>query len=113
MKARRICIRPAVREFTPRGAKGQPVVLTLDELEALRLSDVEQLGQDSAADCMQVSRGTFQRILYKARHKAASALTEGRGILLEGGNYTRSGRCGCTQCARCVYEQKEREKEDE
>ena len=52
---------------------------------------------------MEVSRGTFQRILYRARQKVAGALCEGCPIVIEGGNYqlASSGQ-GCPHsCSRC------------
>ena len=60
-------------------------VLTLDELESLRLADFVGLGQGEAASRMNVSRPTFGRIVGQARKKVASALIQGRGIGIEGG----------------------------
>lgn len=53
------------------------VEMELDELEALRLSDVEGLSQSEAASRMNVSQSTFNRILSGARSISARALTEG------------------------------------
>jgi predicted DNA-binding protein (UPF0251 family) len=61
------------------------VVLTLDELEALRLADLEGLSQEEAAAKMNVSRPTFGRIVDQARKKVATALIRERGIGIEGG----------------------------
>jgi predicted DNA-binding protein (UPF0251 family) len=61
------------------------VLLTLDELEALRLADLEGLGQVEAAERMNVSRQTFGRIVEQARRKVAAALVHERGIGIEGG----------------------------
>jgi len=60
-------------------------VLTLDELEAIRLADMEGLGQQEAAGRMNVSRPTFGRIVEQARGKVASALVNARAIGIEGG----------------------------
>lgn len=57
----------------------------LDEYEALRLADVEQLQHDQAAECMGVSRQTFGRILDIAHGKVARALVGGLGLRIEGG----------------------------
>ena len=54
------------------------VVLTLDELEALRLADLEGLYHDRAAERMGISRTTFGRILSEARKKVADALVGGK-----------------------------------
>ena len=54
--------------------------LTPAELEALRLSDEENLTQEEAAEKMKISRGTFWRILNNARKKVVSSLMEGKEI---------------------------------
>jgi hypothetical protein len=54
----------------------------LDELEALRLADVEGLYQDAAANRMGVSRQTYARILVRARHTVAASLVERRMLLV-------------------------------
>jgi predicted DNA-binding protein (UPF0251 family) len=51
-----------------------------DELEAMRLCDLEQLSQIEAAMSMQISRGTVQRLLESGRAKVMAALTEGRTL---------------------------------
>jgi predicted DNA-binding protein (UPF0251 family) len=60
-------------------------VLTLDEIEAIRLADVEELYQEQVAEQMKVSRPTVGRILASARKKVATALVEGKAIRIEGG----------------------------
>jgi predicted DNA-binding protein (UPF0251 family) len=52
--------------------------LRIDELEAIRLADLEGLYQQTAAERMGVSRPTFARILARARSAVARALIEGR-----------------------------------
>lgn len=56
-------------------------VLRADELEALRLADLEGLYQEAAAARMGVSRPTFARILVRARTAVARALLEGRVLV--------------------------------
>jgi len=63
------------------------VVLTYAEVEALRLSDLEGLTQEEAADRMGVSRRTFWNDLKSARVKVATALVKGLPIRIEGGDY--------------------------
>jgi predicted DNA-binding protein (UPF0251 family) len=53
------------------------VVLAADELEALRLADLDGLYRKEAAAQMQVSRQTFDRIVRSARAKVAEALVGG------------------------------------
>jgi len=74
--------------FVPQAAAAPGMdlmVLTLDELEAMRLADLEGLGQEEAARKMNVSRPTFGRIVEQARKKVAAALVHERGIGIEGG----------------------------
>ncbi len=52
-----------------------------DELEALRLCDMEGLTQEEAGQSMGVSRGTIQRIITVARRKVATALTQGNALI--------------------------------
>ena len=109
VKCRRVCTEPENRMFTPEKPCGESVRLAVEELEALRLCDLENLDQDEAAERMNVSRGTLQRTLYDARRKSAEALCAGKTILIGGGNYELSGRrCGCKDhCRRCRFESAE------
>lgn len=59
------------------------VTLVFEELEALRLADLEGLTQAEAAGRMGVSRSTFQRILSQARRQVALALVEGQALQIE------------------------------
>jgi uncharacterized protein len=56
------------------------VLLLTEELEALRLADIENLSQANAAERMGVSRSTFQRILERAHKQVALALVEGQAL---------------------------------
>jgi predicted DNA-binding protein (UPF0251 family) len=53
-----------------------------DELEALRLCDLEGLFQEQAGERMGVSRGTVQRLLASARQKTAEALVSRAALVL-------------------------------
>lgn len=59
------------------------VSLLPEELEALRLADLQGLSQAEAAAQMQVSRSTFQRILAHARRQVTLALVEGHALRIE------------------------------
>jgi hypothetical protein len=61
-----------------------PIVLNVDEFEAVRLIDYEGLTQEEAARRMEVSRGTVWRCIDSARKKIASMLVEGRELVIEG-----------------------------
>jgi predicted DNA-binding protein (UPF0251 family) len=63
------------------------VRLLQEELEALRLADLEGLTQEEAAGRMGVSRSTFQRIVAQARQQVARALAEGHALQIEGGTF--------------------------
>ena len=66
------------------------VSLLPEELEALRLMDLEDLTQEEAAARMGISRSTFQRIVAQARHQVALALSEGAALIIEGATVDRS-----------------------
>ncbi|MEN6296748.1 MAG: DUF134 domain-containing protein, partial [Rectinema sp.] len=59
------------------------IVLEPDEVEALRLADLESLYQEQAARMMGISRQTFGRILERAHRKVADALLNGKALKLE------------------------------
>lgn len=67
---------PYVLAPSPADSPGStpPLALTPDELEAVRLCDLEGLDQSGAAARMGVSRATFQRLLREARRKVATAV---------------------------------------
>lgn len=64
----------------------EEVVLELDEYEAIKLADLEELYQEDAAGQMKISRQTFGRIICSAHKKIADALVNGKAIKIEGGN---------------------------
>jgi predicted DNA-binding protein (UPF0251 family) len=75
----------ADRVFKPQGLSMREISTTtidLDEFEALRLCDVEQLDQAEAGEQMGVSRGTIQRLLYAGREKLVRAVLENDAILI-------------------------------
>ena len=56
-KLRRVGIIPEYRGFTPDGiASGDAIEMTVDELEVLRLCDLEGLNQEAAAQQMGIAR---------------------------------------------------------
>ncbi len=69
------------------------VVLTIEEMEAIRLTDVELLDQGEAALRMEVSRPTFHRIVNKAHQKIATALWQGKALRIDGGSFRIAGHC--------------------
>ena len=94
---RRIMFGPNVDYFKPRGINLsllESVDLKLEELEAIRLKDFEDMDQTDAAKKMNVSQPTFHRILGAARKKIAEALVKGKAIKIHGGAYTMPGGDG-------------------
>ncbi len=85
---REIAVPPNATWFKPTGVPLrdlEEVVLTFDEIEAVRLADAEGLYQEQVAEQMKVSRPTVGRILASARKKVAKALVQGKAIRMEGG----------------------------
>ena len=80
--------RPAI--YKPAGVpldRLHHITLLHEELEALRLSDLQGLTQAEAAQRMGISRSSFQRIVVRARRQVALALTEGHALQIEGGTF--------------------------
>lgn len=75
------CFRPQCKSLR----KLQGVNLTLDEFEAIRLSDLEKLSQVEVAQKMRVHRSTISRILESAHAKIADALVNIKAVRIEGG----------------------------
>jgi predicted DNA-binding protein (UPF0251 family) len=65
--------------------------MTLDELEAIRLTDLEGLYQEQAAVALGVSRQTLGNILKSAHAKVAEALVQAKALRIEGGTVQCSG----------------------
>jgi len=83
IKPRRVLFNPDVVYFKPRAVPLsllEEVDLNVDELEALRFCDLEELEQKQAAEKMKISQSTLQRILTSARKKVVEALVEGKAI---------------------------------
>jgi len=90
VKCRRVNFTPGVSHFAPVGipvSELEETVLTLEEIEALRLKDIEGMEQEEGAASMNVSRPTFQRVLTSARQKITDAIINGKAIKIEGGNF--------------------------
>lgn len=99
---RKIISPPAMKGFKPIGIpfnEGAVVILLYEEYEALRLADYSGLKQEEAAELMNISRPTFTRIYSSCLKKLATAFTEGRSIVIEGGDvefdkqWYRCNRC--------------------
>ena len=86
-KKPRVCGCPMKgKAFKPTGipmGEIEKIALYRDELEALKLCDMDGLTQEEAGDKMGISRGTVQRLLSEARKKTATALAECKALVLE------------------------------
>ncbi|NOX71649.1 MAG: DUF134 domain-containing protein [Candidatus Micrarchaeota archaeon] len=90
-KIRIIEKKPTATYFKPRTVplnELDEVVLAVEEMEALRLADIEGATQEDAAKRMDIHQSTFQRMLKRARRKVADALFNGKAIRIYGGAYT-------------------------
>jgi len=103
-KRRHVEFMPHIRFFKPAGVPMQQlleITLGVDELEALRLKDIEGLSQEECAKRMNLAQSTLQRILSEARTPLTRAIVEGRAIRIEGGNYELVART--FQCPECGF----------
>ena len=90
LKCRRVSFMPEVTYFKPAGIplrSLEEIQLSIEEVESLRLKELEGLDQEQGAEKMNISRPTFQRVLASARKKMADALLNGKAIRIEGGNF--------------------------
>ena len=103
-RCRKVCSMPRVSEFLPVSQHDDVIVLTVDEYESIRLIDKQGFSQEACAVYMQVARTTAQQIYNSARKKIASALVEGKGLRIEGGDYRlcdgNEAVCDCGGCSR-------------
>ena len=101
-KSRRLLRAPQPAIYKPVGVPLQSLECTTllhEELEALRLVELEGLYQEEAAGQMAVSRSTFQRILAEARRKVTQSLVEGTALQIEGGTFRVAARhWHCDDC---------------
>jgi predicted DNA-binding protein (UPF0251 family) len=75
------CFKPICKPLS----KLKRVYLSLDEFEAVRLADLEDMKQVDAAKKLKISRPTFSRIISSAHNKIADGLINIKAIKIEGG----------------------------
>jgi len=96
---------PDKNYFKPRGIPTvdlEEIVLTLDEFEAIRLADYEQLYQEDAAAKMNISRQTFGRIIEAAHKKIADVLLNGKALKIEGGEVSLDETKPCRKAKKRI-----------
>ncbi len=82
-KKRTVCLDLKTAYFKPRGipmTELSEIVLEVDEMEAVRLADLEGKYQEDAAVKMGISRPTFGNIINRAHAKIAEALIRGKAL---------------------------------
>ena len=101
-KNRKVHTPPIYTNFKPSGISAkdlEQVILSLDEFEAIRLSDFLGMSQEEAAFEMEISRPTFTRLIEVARKKLSDFLINGKNLRLEGGNvHFRQNIIKCEAC---------------
>ena len=87
-KQRNIYAYPDYWSFAPDfDESNDTIILFLDELEAIRLIDYLHKTQEQCSVEMNISRTSVTAIYNTARNKIASALIEGKRIIISGGDY--------------------------
>lgn len=88
IKSKIICSEPKINIFGPKNISEEIYVdMSLEEFEAIRLIDYNNLTQEECAGFMGVARTTVQKIYDDARGKIADALVNGKILKIGGGNY--------------------------
>lgn len=80
---RRVCGNPRADFFKPAGIplkQLQEINLEIDEFEAIRLIDFQEIGQEEAGKRMRISQPTLSRLLKSARRKIADAIVNGKSV---------------------------------
>ena len=125
-RIRRIFFQPNVTYFKPAGVPMvnlQEAILSFDELEAIRLIDLEEMEQNKAGKKMNISQSTLSRLLKTGRKKLADAIINSKAIKIQGGNFKMvmprgrgrgagrmggplaAGPGGICKCPKCGYEE--------
>ena len=92
---RKVGFLPQITYFKPAGVALTTLEeerISVEEAEAMRLKDLEDLELEDCARRMNISRTTFSRILSSARRRIADALLNGKAIRIEGGNFKMAVR---------------------
>jgi predicted DNA-binding protein (UPF0251 family) len=104
-RCRRVRSGPHCTYFKPQGVGLkflEEIALQVDELEAIRLVDLEGKEQIEAATAMNISQPTLHRMLKDAHKKIAEAVVLGKALLIGGGDYVLTQRK--FKCYDCGHE---------
>jgi uncharacterized protein len=101
-RIRKISDEPKIRCFKPDSAdldSNNPIEITIDEYESIRLRDYHDIQQKKSAEMMGISQPTFHRTISSARKKIAKALIEGEMIIITGDDFiTEKIKYKCNIC---------------
>ena len=89
-RIRNIFFQPNATYFKPAGipmVNLKEIVLSFDEVEAMRLVDFEEMEQNAAGKKMKISQSTLSRLLKSGRKKLTDAIVNGQAIKIQGGNF--------------------------
>lgn len=110
---RRLLAPPAIKGLSVYGPRNrsEQIMLFFEEYESIKLLDYDNLTQEEAAVCMNVSRPTLTRIYESARNKVARSMVEGKDLMIRGGNFQFDDNwfyCNTCQARFNVFEDAEK-----
>ena len=114
-KCRRVCSLPSISGVMPvgEGKTGEDLVMSVDEYETIRILDWEGRTQEECAAQMNIARTTVTGIYLSARKKLADMLVNGKGLVIEGGDFAlcehRTPGCGPGRACPCCKKRKSEE----
>lgn len=106
-KCRVVCHLPQILSFYPKGMETEePVLLSVDEYETIRLIDEMGLSQEQCGEQMGIARTTVQMVYTSARQKLAQMLVKSKPLQIGGGDYRlcNGKNLGCEGCFRTQFE---------
>ena len=123
-RARWVNFQPNITYYKPAGVRMidlEETILNIDEIEAIRLKDLEGLDQEECAKKMNISQPTFHRLVTSARKKIADSLVNGKAVRIQGGIFKMTpqtsgrgrrfgrghgrGSAGECQCPNCGHKE--------
>ncbi|MGI5842817.1 MAG: DUF134 domain-containing protein [Candidatus Xenobium sp.] len=105
-RPRQVACLPRTNLFKPVGVPARDLenlVLKIDELEAMRLVDLEGLSHEKAAQNLGVSRQTVGRLLEQGRRVVTEALLKARSLAIEGGSFRLAPAPPCRACGQSHF----------
>jgi predicted DNA-binding protein (UPF0251 family) len=77
-----ISFEPQIQKVVPHPHTNEKIILTREELEAMRLIDYLGMSHEEAANKMRISRPTATRLVNSARKKITDAIINGKIIFI-------------------------------